>query len=562
MSQRDHIEYINAWQELAAKGLPSERLACLFGETLKKLSKRASHSLNKVTLMAIVKRVLYQSSGKYPVLSNLKVESTGIPSEQFKDQFSQVDPKELREAFRFFMEELLTILGDLTANILPTSLEEEQMSYDFSDRKKSEERIDHLFEISKIFAGFEAVEKTFPEIFMILGNTFSFQNILLIEKKEGECITSVWHNANTSEATLKRAFDYSRQSYEYLVGPLSHHEVETYESVTKHVLPLCSLELNIEVKNKFITLPLTLSSLQTFGVLQFETMTTLGEEDLRFITAISNLLAITLDRFNKEQESKRLRQAEFMERTSELVQAHEYVKNLEKERDLREQFVSILTHDLRTPLTAAKMAAQLIARRPEKTEKNQILAQKLVGSIDRMDQMIKDLLDANRIRAGESLAMAMSPCDMRAIVSETLKELSSSYGDRFMLETEREPVSGYWNAEGVRRMLENLVNNAVKYGVAERMITVKIKPSHDSVQVIVHNFGNPISAEDLPFLFQPFHRTSSAQCGEKKGWGLGLTLVRGVAEAHGGSVKVASNETEGTSFVVELPRDARPFQVV
>lgn len=564
MSLQDHIEYINAWQELAAKGLPSERLACLFGETLKKLSKRASYSLNKVTLMAIVKRVLYQSSGKYPVLSNLKVESTGIPTEQFKDQFSQADPKELREAFRFFIDELLTILGDLTANILPTSLEEEQNSDDFSDRKKSEERIDHLFEISKIFAGFEAVEKTFPEIFMILGSTFSFETILLIEKKEGECITSVWHNANIHESTLKRAFDYSRQSYEYLVGPLSHHEVETYESVTKHVLPLCSLDINkdIEVRNKFITLPLTLSSLQTFGVLQFESMTTLGEEDLRFITAISNLLAITLDRFNKEQESKRLRNAEFIERTSELVRAHEYVKNLEKERDLREQFVSILTHDLRTPLTAAKMTAQLIARRPEKIEKNQILADKLVGSIDRMDQMIKDLLDANRIRAGESLAMAMSPCDMRAIVSETLKELSSSYGDRFMLETDRVPVGGYWNAEGVRRMLENLVSNAVKYGVPDQLITVRIKPIHDSLQIIVHNFGNPILPEDLPFLFQPFHRTSSAQSGEKKGWGLGLTLVRGVAEAHGGSVKVVSNESEGTSFIVELPRDARPFQVV
>ncbi|MBC7537895.1 MAG: HAMP domain-containing histidine kinase [Bacteriovorax sp.] len=565
MSNPYSAKHIDAWLEQAARGLPSEGLACLFGDTLKNLSKRASLTLNKNTLMAIFKRVIYRCGEKYPVLSGLKVESFGIPSDQFSIQFSQVDPSELKEAFGFLITELITILSNLTADILPASLEEQKAS---SEMNIAANRLENLYEISKCFAGFESLENTFPEIFMILANTFSFQTILLLEKKGGTCVTTAWYDANTSKERMMKAIEYSLRSFEYLVSPLTKvaGEVEeTYESISKYALPICSLELmQVDGENfdKFITLPLTLSSLETFGVLQFETVTAMNESDLRFVSALSNLIAVALDRFNKEHGTQQLRQVEINERIRELVQAQEYVKNLEKERDLRDQFVSILTHDLRTPLTAAKMAAQVILRQPKNIEKNQILASKVVRSIDRMDQMIKDLLDANRIRAGEPLSFTMNECDLRLIALTTLRDLGLSYGDRFMLETDRESINGYWNEEAIRRVIENLVNNAVKYGSPQQLISVALKQLDNKVEISVHNIGNPIPLADQVNLFQPFHRTSSAQCGEKKGWGLGLTLVRGVAEAHGGFVKVQSNESEGTSFIVTIPRDSRPFQML
>ena len=392
--------------------------------------------------------------------------------------------------------------------------------------------------------------------------------ILLLEKKGDTCKTTAWYDANTSEERMKKAIDYSLRSFEYLVSPLSKEAGavgETYESISKYALPICSLEVKPtdgECFDKFITLPLTLSSLETFGVLQFETVKAMNESDLRFVSALSNLIAVALDRFNKEQGSQQLRQLEINERVRELVQAQAFVKNLEQERDLRDQFVSILTHDLRTPLTAAKMSAQVILRQPEKIEKNHILARKVVKSIDRMDQMIKDLLDANRIRAGEPLTFSMNECDMRYIALTALRDLGISYGDRFMLETDRECINGYWNEESMRRVIENLVNNAVKYGSPQELITVSIEQLDDLVQIKVHNAGNSISKADQVNLFQPFHRTNSAKNGEKKGWGLGLTLVRGVAQAHGGSVKVESSEQEGTSFIVTIPRDSRPFQIL
>lgn len=565
MSNPYSAKHIDAWFEQAARGLPSEGLACLFGDTLKTLSKRASLTLNKNTLMAIFKRVFNRCAEKYPVLSGLKVESSGIPIDQFSLQFNKVDTAELKEAFGFLITELITILSNLTADILPTSLEEQKSS---SELGMAAVRLENLYDISKCFASFDSLEKTFPEIFMVLANTFSFQTILLLEKKGSSCKTTAWYDANTSEERMMKALNYSRRSYEYLVSPLTRESgetEETYESISKYALPICSLEMNQaagENFDKFITLPLTLSSLETFGVLQFETVTLMNESDLRFVSALSNLIAVALDRFNKEQGSQQLRQVEINERIRELVQAQEYVKNLEKERDLRDQFVSILTHDLRTPLTAAKMAAQVILRKPDNIDKNQILASKVVRSIDRMDQMIKDLLDANRIRAGEPLTFTMNECDMRHIALTALRELGISYGDRFMLETDRENINGFWNEEAIRRVIENLVNNAVKYGSPQQLITVAIKQLDNQVQLVVHNTGNPIPLADQVNLFQPFHRTASAQNGEKKGWGLGLTLVRGVAEAHGGYVKVQSNENEGTSFIVTIPRDSRPFQML
>lgn len=345
------------------------------------------------------------------------------------------------------------------------------------------------------------------------------------------------------------------------MGPLSHHEVETYESVTKHVLPLCNLENESDVgtHKKYITMPLVLNSLQSFGVLQFESIHSLSREDLRFLNSISNLLAITLDRFNKKEEISRVKQNEICKRAGELDLANGHVRELENERVLREQFVSILTHDLRTPLTAAKISAQLIMKYPDKTENNKVLASRIVSNIERMDQMIQDLLDVSRIRAGESLIFVMNSCDLRLIAIETLKELSVAYGDRFVLQSDRLPIVGFWNADGIRRVIENLVTNAVKYGASQEPIIITIKSLGEEVQIIVHNSGNPISEDEQKFLFRPFQRATSAQMSENKGWGLGLTLVRGVVEAHGGAIKVSSSEKDGTSFLITIPQDSRPF---
>jgi signal transduction histidine kinase len=102
--------------------------------------------------------------------------------------------------------------------------------------------------------------------------------------------------------------------------------------------------------------------------------------------------------------------------------------------------------------------------------------------------------------------------------------------------------------------------NAVKYGAKGRPITIHVATTGERATLSVHNEGAPIPQEEQEDLFVPFARARATQRGGPRGWGLGLTLVRGAAEAHGGSVTVKSDAATGTVFTLRLPRDARPYQ--
>lgn len=170
--------------------------------------------------------------------------------------------------------------------------------------------------------------------------------------------------------------------------------------------------------------------------------------------------------------------------------------------------------------------------------------------------MIWDLLDANRIQAGEPLPVEIEACVLNEIAADTIGELVAIHGDRFALRADSR-IEGYWSKSGVRRVLENLCNNATKYGAADRTVTVSIYQENDTAKIKVHNEGSAISLDDQATLFDQYRRTKSARTGGQKGWGLGLTLCRGIANAHGGSVDVESSAELGTTFRINLPVDAR-----
>jgi signal transduction histidine kinase len=237
----------------------------------------------------------------------------------------------------------------------------------------------------------------------------------------------------------------------------------------------------------------------------------------------------------------------------------QHIDELDSERELRERFVSILAHDLRGPLSAAKMGAQLLIGHPERLDERRELAVKIDRNIERTDRMIRDLLDANRIRAGERLPLRIDECDLGIVAREVFEELDATFVERFSLEVE-DRVIGFWSSEELRRALWNLATNAVKYGASDKPITIRVKKTAHGAEASVHNWGRPISRDERNELFLPFSRTHWAKVGGQKGWGLGLTLVQGCADAHGGRVVVESTEEAGTTFTITLPPDARPFQ--
>jgi signal transduction histidine kinase len=229
---------------------------------------------------------------------------------------------------------------------------------------------------------------------------------------------------------------------------------------------------------------------------------------------------------------------------------------LEMERNLREKFISMLSHDLRNPLTAIRASAQVILRRAHQPDAIETMATRIITAVDRSDRMIQDLLDSNLIRAGETLPVQFAPTRIDQIIRDAVTELTTIHGARFNLELP-ENVSGIWSAGELRRAIENLLNNAIKYGTSDRPVSVLLEEDSGIVRVRVHNWGNPISAEDQNRLFQQYTRLSTAESGGKKGWGLGLTLVRGVAEAHRGRVWLESSPENGTTFILEIPKDSR-----
>jgi signal transduction histidine kinase len=221
----------------------------------------------------------------------------------------------------------------------------------------------------------------------------------------------------------------------------------------------------------------------------------------------------------------------------------------------REQFVAVLAHDLRGPLSAAKAAASLVLRKPTGEDVPRWAA-RIVENVDRADRMLQDLLDAMRSQAGLPHELKFHEGDLVEIAREAVEQMRTVYGDRFVL-VAPEPVQGWFSADAMRRAIENLAINAVKYGAPSRPVTITVKHEHSRAFLLVHNEGNHIPAEQQETLFRAFQRLRNAETGAHRGWGLGLAQVRATAEAHGGSIAVDSLPELGTTFTIDVPCDGR-----
>jgi signal transduction histidine kinase len=230
---------------------------------------------------------------------------------------------------------------------------------------------------------------------------------------------------------------------------------------------------------------------------------------------------------------------------------------------IREQFVASLGHDLRNPLGAAKMSAELICRVVEDIRDEELredikgLAQRVVNNTRRADRMIQDLLDASVVQVGEKLPLKISECDILSIVRDVVVDLPITEQRRVHINGGA--VRGCWDGNALRRAIENVVSNAFKYGTLSTPISIRIATINERMILSVHNEGKHIPIEEQETLFQPFRRSQAAKESGKRGWGIGLALVRGVAEGHGGSVVIDSLPGSGTTFLIDIPVDARPY---
>jgi len=215
----------------------------------------------------------------------------------------------------------------------------------------------------------------------------------------------------------------------------------------------------------------------------------------------------------------------------------------------REQFVGIVGHDLRNPLTAIVTSAQLLVRYGEMSERQARVLNRISASADRMARMIDDLLDFARSRLGGGFPIQRKRVDLRQLCEQTVEELEFAWTRAIPVDSDGD-LWGNWDPDRMAQVISNLVGNALQHSKGE--VRVVLRAEADVVTLQTWNGGTPIPGEVLPHLFEPGRRDSRSS-----GLGLGLYIVQQIVLAHGGSLEVRSLEEEGTTFTVTLPRRAR-----
>ena len=172
--------------------------------------------------------------------------------------------------------------------------------------------------------------------------------------------------------------------------------------------------------------------------------------------------------------------------------------------------------------------------------------------------MIQELLDSAALQSGERLRLYLEEFDLQEVVKEVCDQLTAKHGSRFQFTGGTAKV--WWDRAAIRRAMENMVGNAVKYSTPDTPIRVNIASVDDRTMLSVHNEGEPVPPDQMEPIFELFVRAEAAKERNEEGWGIGLPYVRSVAESHGGSMTVDSATPRGTTFAMDMPRDARPFQ--
>jgi PAS domain S-box-containing protein len=227
----------------------------------------------------------------------------------------------------------------------------------------------------------------------------------------------------------------------------------------------------------------------------------------------------------------------------------------------REEFLGVVAHELRTPLSTIKGYAQVLARSigqpaPER-ERQRLAADQLLAQIGRFETLISDLLDIARIQQGR-LDLRPRQCDLAALAATVLGrfEQAPERTERHTLRLDAPaPVVGFWDPARLEQVLTNLISNALKYSPDGGEVRVSVAAVEAEAALAVADHGMGIAPSDRANLFQPFRRGVSVR-GVFKGEGLGLYITAQIVARHGGAIAVESRPGEGSTFTIRLPLDA------
>lgn len=236
------------------------------------------------------------------------------------------------------------------------------------------------------------------------------------------------------------------------------------------------------------------------------------------------------------------------------------VTEQEKTEQEQRDFVSNVSHELRTPLTSIKSYSEALSDGAWRDEKIAPQFLEVIQSeSNRMIRMIANLLDLSKMDGGQ-ITLQTDYVDLKRIINHILDRLvftlesdSNAGNYNFVREFTTRDIYVDIDQDRMTQVIDNILNNAIKYSPDGGTITVKIEDNHRSVIVRITDEGLGISKQDAEKLFDRFYRVDKARSREQGGSGLGLAISKEVIELHGGSIWVDSVEGEGSTFIFELP---------
>lgn len=235
--------------------------------------------------------------------------------------------------------------------------------------------------------------------------------------------------------------------------------------------------------------------------------------------------------------------------------AQEALGEQQRLRELEQQLIAIVSHDLRNPIDAVGMSASLLMRRGGLDAAQGQTIGRIMSASDRAARLIRDFLDFTHARSAGKIPIARSQIDLFRIVRAAVDEVHLSHPERKATVVCVGSGEGAFDADRISQLVGNLVSNAFQHSPGTEHVLVTVEGKAEVVTLAVHNGGPPISRGEK--LFEPFKRGDAARAHSGRSIGLGLHIVKLIAEAHDGTVAFESNAEKGTLFSVVLPRKPR-----
>jgi signal transduction histidine kinase len=219
-------------------------------------------------------------------------------------------------------------------------------------------------------------------------------------------------------------------------------------------------------------------------------------------------------------------------------------------KEMQEKLIGVLAHDMRNPLAAAQLSLQMI-KQDKDGKWGEQMRETAERSVRKAISLVEELMNGITVQAGEGMMFSFKEKNISTDIKWAFEDAKEIYASKILFTGPDHAMLGVFDASAVRRLLENLIGNAVKYGSSLHPINITVQDAVDKITLSVHNQGEPISPEKQLHIFEFLGREKDND-NQSHSWGMGLTLVQIVAQAHGGTVELKSDAEHGTTFTTTL----------